>query len=333
MIEPELLVDLRRTFRAALEHADPVKARNELLAAGWLDALDADEPVATAIVFRLQGETRHDTAALDDIVTRRVAAHWSDAAGDVAVAYPVAGRRAERSPITHVALPGHRHAVRLLWLAGLDTETLEIIDLDRPLSGPVAAGVDPDLQLVGLHGRPSGRLRRLDHGAAPAVRDEAVAAGRVALAHQMVSGAQAMLDLAVDYAKVRKQFGTPIGAFQAVKHRLAETFVAISAADAATAAAASTGRATAAAMAKVLAGRAAATAGRNCLQVFGGVGFTVEHDFHRYFRRNLVLDRLLGDARTVEGEVGQQVRSGQLTDGIVNLDDPLRVEVLGRPDS
>ena len=52
-------------------------------------------------------------------------------------------------------------------------------------------------------------------------------------------------------------------------------------------------------MAKALAGRAAAVAGRNCLQVFGGIGFTTEHGFHRNYRRSLVLDRRLGDTRTL----------------------------------
>jgi alkylation response protein AidB-like acyl-CoA dehydrogenase len=157
----------------------------------------------------------------------------------------------------------------------------------------------------------------------------ALAAGRIAVAHQMVAGARAMLSMALDYAQARKQFGTPIGTFQAVKHRLAETLVVISSADAAALAAASNGNATAALTAKVLAGRAAATAARNCLQVFGGVGFTTEHAFHRYLRRNLVLDRLLGDARTLQIELGTQLRTGALAgDRLVNLEDPLRIALL-----
>ena len=129
----------------------------------------------------------------------------------------------------------------------------------------------------------------------------ALAAGRTALAHQLVAGAYAQLMLATEYAQDRRQFGVPIASFQAIKHRLADTLVAISAADAATLAAGATGTEWGAAVAKALAGRAAAAAARNCLQVFGGIGFTEEHEFQRRFRRNLVLERLLGDGRRWSG--------------------------------
>ncbi len=209
----------------------------------------------------------------------------------------------------------------------LDGEGLEIVELESDLPLPALGGVDPDLGLLGLGGPPRGRSWKCQD--ATSLWRDAQAAGRRAVAHQMVAGARAMLSMAVDYAQVRKQFGTPIGTFQAVKHRLAETFVVISAADAAVLAAATTGNVTAAATAKVLAGRAAATAARNCLQVFGGVGFTTEHTFHRYLRRNLVLDRLLGDGRTLEMELGTQLRTAALTgQRLVNLEDPLRIALL-----
>jgi alkylation response protein AidB-like acyl-CoA dehydrogenase len=108
--------------------------------------------------------------------------------------------------------------------------------------------------------------------------------------------------------------------------------VAISSADAAAVAAASTREPTTAAVAKALAGRAAAVAARNCLQVFGGIGFTVEHEFHRYFRRNLVLDRLLGNQRALEREVGSLLRRGALRrERVVELDDEPRLELLMTP--
>lgn len=327
MIDAELAVDLDRTFAAALEYDDPARARTELLAAGWLDSLDEDEPVATAIVFRIQGATCRDAAALDDVITRRVADRWPEAAGDLAVAYPLTARAGEELPMTHAVLPGHRQARRVLWMDDLGGEGLEIVELEGELTLPALGGVDPDLGLLGLSAPPSGRSSHPQDAAS--LWNAALAAGRVAVAHQMVAGARAMLSMAVDYAQVRKQFGTPIGTFQAVKHRLAETLVVISAADAAVVAAATTGNVTAAATAKVLAGRAAATAARNCLQVFGGVGFTTAHTFHRYLRRNLVLDRLLGDGRTLEIELGTQLRTGALTgDRLVNLEDPLRIALL-----
>ena len=68
-----------------------------------------------------------------------------------------------------------------------------------------------------------------------------------------------------------------------------------------------------AAMAKALAGRGARTAARHCQQVLAGIGFTTEHPLHLYVRRVLVLDQLLGSARALTKELGEDLlRSGQL---------------------
>jgi hypothetical protein len=329
MSDVDLVRELGRTFRAAIDHDEPVRARHELLAAGWLDALQADEPVAVAVVFTIQGSTRRDAATLDDVIARRLARFWPDAGCDLAVAYPAPMPSDGRTVLTHAVLPGQRHARRLLWLDDLSGKDLEILELEEDLEGITGYGVDPDFGLLGLSGPPSGRSTPYTGTDARSVWCEALAAGRVALAYQMIAGAQAMLGLAVAYAQTRKQFGRPIGTYQAIKHRLAETLVAVSAASAAATAAASTQTTTGAATAKVLAGRAAATAAKNCLQVFGGVGFTVEHEFHRYFRRNLVLERLLGDRRTIERQLGADCRARRLPgDRIVDLTDPLRMDVL-----
>jgi len=132
----------------------------------------------------------------------------------------------------------------------------------------------------------------------------AVAAGRRALAHELVGAARAMLDLARSHALERVQFGQPIARFQAVRHRLAETLVAIEAADAALGAAWDEGTPFAAAVAKAIAGRSARTAARHAQQVLAGIGFTTEHPLHRYVRRVPVLDHLLGDARSLTRRVG-----------------------------
>jgi hypothetical protein len=320
VIDADSLAALQRTFTAALTHDDPIKVRHQLLEAGWLDALDADEAACTAALFRIQGALCRDAAALDDIVARHLTPHWEEAAGEVAIAYPVPTGLRRTHQNRHLVLPAHRHANRLIWLNNLDGD-LEIVDLDHDLPGRSVGGVDAAFGLLELSERPRGRLWKPEEPAARSAWHRALAAGRVALSHQLTSGARATLERAVSYAHARQQFNAPIGTFQAVKHRLAETAVAISSADAATAAAATSGNEIEAAAAKVLAGRAAAAAGRNCLQVFGGIGFTLEHDFHRYFRRSMVLDRLLGDPETLERQLGQQLRAGEIArEVIVNLD-------------
>jgi alkylation response protein AidB-like acyl-CoA dehydrogenase len=116
-----------------------------------------------------------------------------------------------------------------------------------------------------------------------------------------------MLEMARLHALERVQFGQPIGAFQAVRHRLAETLVAIESADAVLGAAWEAISPTMAGVAKALAGRAARTASRHCQQVLAGIGFTTEHDFHRYVRRAFVLDQLLGGSRRLTRDFGAEL--------------------------
>jgi hypothetical protein len=333
MIDAELRTDLRRTFAAALDHEDPTKARKELLNSGWVDALMADEPVAVSLLFRLQGETRQDAAALDDVVAHHLAAHWPVVAeADLAVAYPVASTGRGSVATTHVALPANRHTRRLLWIDHLATDHLEIVDREDSPGGQPVVGIDPSYGLLGFSSRPNGPTTEFSGAPAAQAWAEAMAAAQVAVAHQMIAGANALLSLARAYASARKQFGTPIAGFQAVKHRLAETLVAVAAADAVVVAAAASVGPTNAALAKVLAGRAAAAAGKNCLQIFGGIGFTAEHDFHLYFRRNLLLDRLLGDTPTLERHIGELLRTNQPSDQrIIGIDQPPLTDLLERP--
>jgi 3-oxochol-4-en-24-oyl-CoA dehydrogenase len=133
-------------------------------------------------------------------------------------------------------------------------------------------------------------------GAAPALRDLA----RVILAAEAVGVARACTQMAVDYAKVREQFGRTIATFQAVKHHCANMLVATELAtaavwDAARAAsdAGDDQRALTAAAAAALAGTAAFDCANLCIQVHGGIGMTWEHDAHLYLRRATALRALL----------------------------------------
>lgn len=113
----------------------------------------------------------------------------------------------------------------------------------------------------------------------------------VAVAAELVGLAQAMLDRAVAYAKVREQFGKAIGSFQAVKHQLADSYVVTSFAlpvvhrAAWSVSQAAPTRAREASHAKYAAGRAAARAARTALQVHAGIGYTYENDLHMWLKR------------------------------------------------
>jgi hypothetical protein len=145
--------------------------------------------------------------------------------------------------------------------------------------------------------------------AAVLVADPAVlAAGRRALGWWLTGLGRAMLGLARSHALDRVQFGRPVASFQAVRHRLAETLVALDGAEATLLAAADEADGIGSMLAKAAAGHAALAAARHCQQVLGGIGFTAEHGLHRHVRRVLVLDGLLGSARELTREAGLLLR-------------------------
>jgi alkylation response protein AidB-like acyl-CoA dehydrogenase len=122
------------------------------------------------------------------------------------------------------------------------------------------------------------------------------------LANEMVGGAQQVLDMSVEYAKVRVQFGRPIGSFQAIKHKCADMLLEVesgkSAAYYAAWAAAEDNDElpVAASLAKAYCSDAYFHAAAENIQIHGGIGFTWEHDAHLYFKRAKSSEILLGDA-------------------------------------
>ena len=119
----------------------------------------------------------------------------------------------------------------------------------------------------------------------------ALGAGAGVLASELVGLAQRCLDMTVAYVRERHQFGRPVGSFQALKHRLADVWVTISQARAASryaAACLASGdpdTKVAVAMAKAYCSEAAVHAAQECVQLHGGIGFTWEHPAHLYLKR------------------------------------------------
>ena len=136
-----------------------------------------------------------------------------------------------------------------------------------------------------------------------------VAAGRHALGWWLVGTSRAMLSLARQHAVDRVQFGRPVASFQAIRHRLAETLVAVEGAEATLVAAAAEPDDLSYLLAKAAAGQAALIAARHCQQVLGGIGFTAEHELHRHIKRSLVLDAMLGSSRELTREAGAALRA------------------------
>ncbi|MFN8035209.1 MAG: acyl-CoA dehydrogenase family protein [Acidimicrobiia bacterium] len=124
----------------------------------------------------------------------------------------------------------------------------------------------------------------------------------VLMANEMVGGAQFVLDMAVQYAKDRVQFGRPIGSFQAIKHKCADMLLEVesakSAAYYASWAAADDNEElpVVASLAKAYCSDAYFHTTAENIQIHGGIGFTWEHDAHLYFKRAKSSEILLGDA-------------------------------------
>ncbi len=137
----------------------------------------------------------------------------------------------------------------------------------------------------------------------------ALQAGWRALGWWLVGTSRAMLLLARQHAVDRVQFGRHISSFQAIRHRLAETLVAIEGAEATLQAATECDdpQGLASLLAKAAAGQAALTAARHCQQVLGGIGFTAEHPLHHHIKRSLILDGLLGSSRELTRAAGKAV--------------------------
>jgi alkylation response protein AidB-like acyl-CoA dehydrogenase len=135
-------------------------------------------------------------------------------------------------------------------------------------------------------------------GDATAALSRALDLALAALTAEQVGGAQRCLDMAVDYAKIRMQFGRPIGSFQAVKHKCAEMLLAVESAKSAAYHAAGSAPdelPVAAAIAKAYCSEAYFYVAAETIQVHGGIGFTWEHDAHLYFRRAKSSQLFLGD--------------------------------------
>jgi alkylation response protein AidB-like acyl-CoA dehydrogenase len=143
------------------------------------------------------------------------------------------------------------------------------------------------------------RLARLepqdttDIGADPGLADTAA----ILVAAEQIGAATKCLDLTVEYTKDRVQFGRPIGSFQALKHRMADLFVAVQSAKAVVDDAIADPSPTSAALARVAASEAFSKVAAEAVQMHGGIAITWEHDIQLYFKRAHASAQLLGPPR------------------------------------
>jgi hypothetical protein len=303
MIEGEDLL----LFERSIEHATSQHTAGALDTAladlGWQEALSDDPHTAVSLLFTFQGLANATSSALEQVIT------WALDRPGAPIVLPAVGR---------CEPPGTLHddvlCVRGLCTAALrDLTTVLVVATgdDTHVAFEVSAaslkqrqvrGLDPSLNLVEVEGRIAGAT-----GVRPADWCRAVSMGQLALAHELLGASRRMLQLARQHALERVQFGRPIAKFQAIRHRLADTLVALEAAGSMIEAAWLDHAPESASMAKATAGRSAHLAARHCQQVLAGMGFTTEHPLHRYIRRVLVQEQLLGSTPLLTRALGKDI--------------------------
>ena len=140
-------------------------------------------------------------------------------------------------------------------------------------------------------------------GADPGIADTAA----ILLAAEQIGAAERCLELTVEYTKNRVQFGRPVGSFQALKHRMADMYVAVAAARAVVSDACDDPTPTNAATARLAATEALCAVAAEGIQLHGGIAITWEHDMHLYFKRAHGSAQLLGAPRELLRQLESEV--------------------------
>ncbi|MFV0315402.1 MAG: acyl-CoA dehydrogenase family protein [Microthrixaceae bacterium] len=294
---------------------------------GWAEALTEDPRVAIGTLFEAMGRRAATSSALSVVVA--LTAGIGTTTTDMALVLP---------PIDSADPPATRHAdpddTPHARIGGLLEHTPDTADGFVVVGGSTGGGrwfgrVDAaSVTVRGVEGMdPLSGIAELTAATAqidgiaelPGSWDDAIGAGRLALAHELLGAMRTMLDLARAHALERIQFGQPIAAFQAVRHKLAECLVAIEATAAALDGAWSEPSPFTAMVAKAVAGRSAHTVRKHSQQVLAGIGFTAEHDLHRYLARTMVLDGLLGRAGSLEARIGERLLTQRTVPALLPL--------------
>jgi alkylation response protein AidB-like acyl-CoA dehydrogenase len=279
----------------ALSALEPSDDRDELLAG----IAAGDEVVAVAVPT---GEAAAAAVVPPEFRLARAAAGLVlDGAAAFVPDAPAAGRLLvvaadpDGVPVVVVADPGQ---------TGLTVDAQPVVDASRDLGSIAAAGVPvADDAVRRFEGDPQAALARL------------VQRGALAVAVDCLGVAGAMLDATVAYARVRQQFGRPIGSFQAVKHACADMLVQRSLSRELVAAAVedvvaeAPGAATSVAMAKAHAGEMAVRVAGSAMQLHGGIGYTWESGVPLHLKRAALDRSLFGSPRAHRAAVSRRFRA------------------------
>lgn len=295
---------------------DPAPLWSSYVEAGWTELVDQENAVELAIVLEELGRATDPTPLLATLTqfAPLVGDRFDPLSAGAAVYSGVtAVRDAEGWVLTgtdRFVLDGDR-AERLavvtpagVFLVDAQHTTTRRIDVFDPVLHVA------EVSFVGVHVADTERL--------PADTERARHVALMGMAITMVGACQRILDLALDHAKSRQQFGVAIGTFQAIQHKATDMYVAIERARALTYFAALTiaaddpRRRLAAAMAKASAGECQALVFRHGLQMFGAMGFTWENDVQFALKRAKAGELMLGGAAEHRALIAEEFNAADL---------------------
>jgi hypothetical protein len=282
---------------------------------GWQEVVADDPATATTLLFTEHGRALATTALLDRVVLDALHPDLPGPAALVCHAALGSGSATSSTPTRTdgILLRRPEPGDQVLVPTTVDGVPHVGVVAAEQLTATALRTFDPSLSWWAVAGPPPAAT-------APAPSwPAALAAGRRALAAELVGLAGEVLRLAVEHTSTRQQFGAPIAAFQAVRHRLADAHVAVTAAGTLLDAAFDDGTPVSAGAAKAHAGRAHDVASANALQVCGAMGSSLEHPLHRFVARGVVLDALLGSSADLRRELGALVRTTGQTPRLVEV--------------
>ena len=201
----------------------------------------------------------------------------------------------------------------LVVVARLDGDlALAVVEGDG-LDVKAAPGLDLTRRLYSVHFNDAAGELLASGPAAEAALRRMLLLATAGLTAEMLGGMQRVMDMTVEYAKTRKQFGKPVGQFQAVQHKCADMLLMVESTRSAAyyaAYALENGldeAATAVSVAKSYASEAYREVGNHGIQIHGGMGFTWENDVHLYYRRAKATELLFGDAAWHREQIARRV--------------------------
>jgi hypothetical protein len=273
---------------------------------GWSEIESEYSTEACELLFRAQGRSLAQTDCLDRVVLAELATALGEPIDALtAVVMPALGdgfNPSSEPDRVHgiVAGPVHGRLAVPVYEAGLPV-SIGVVDADSH-NGERLATFDESVHWTLVSGP-----MRTELGDASSSWNRAVAAAHRALGTELIAITEQILQFAVEHAKSRVQFGTPIGSFQSPRHALAEACATLEGARALMAESWRYGGQVSAHAAKAAAGRAHRVVSDTALQSLGAIGLTAEHNVHRYVSRGFQIDSLFGSCAELETSLAEQL--------------------------